>query len=89
MPQWFISIFNFGIFTAEVDQINLILYNQMHVDQALELVKSVPDSMEFLTVGLLSIEGDQQPAPAIPPADHGAGHRPFTACGGGHTTRNT
>ena len=56
-------------FLDKVDQINLVLYNQMHIDQALELVKRVPDSMEVLTVGLLPTEGDQEPVPAIPPAD--------------------
>ena len=66
-PQWlFITS---AIFTAEVDQINLVLYNQMHVDQALELVKRVPGSMEVLTVGLLPTEGDQEPTPAVPPAN--------------------
>ena len=57
------------IFTAEVDQINFVLYNQMHIDQALELIKRVPGSMEVLTVGLLPTEGDHEPAPVIPPAD--------------------
>ena len=41
----------------------------MHIDQALELVKRVPGSMEVLTVGLLQTKSDQEPAPAIPPAD--------------------
>ena len=67
MPQWFILIT--VVFTTEVDQINLVLYNQMHINQPLELVKRVPGSMEVLTVGLLPTEGDQKPAPAIPPAD--------------------
>ena len=67
MPRWFILIV--VIFTAEVDQINLVLYNQMHIDQVLKLVKRVPGSMEVLTVGLLPTEGDQEPAPAIPPPD--------------------
>ena len=58
-----------AIFTAEVDQINLVLYNQMHINQALELIKRVPGSMEVLTVGLIPTEGDQERVPAIPPAD--------------------
>ena len=66
MPQQFILIM--VIFTA-VDWINLVLCNQMHINQALELVKRVPVSMEELTVGLLPTEGDQEPVPAIPPAD--------------------
>ena len=66
MPQWFVLIT--VIFTAEVDQINLVLYNQMHINQALELVRRVPGSMEVLTVGWLPTEGDQKPFPAIPPA---------------------
>ena len=41
----------------------------MHVDQALELVKRVPGSIEMLTVGLLPTEGDQEPAPAVPLAN--------------------
>ena len=41
----------------------------MHIDQALELVKRVPGSMELLTVGLLPTEGGQDPTPAIPQAD--------------------
>ena len=59
----------FGYFTIEVDQVNLVLYNQMHLEQALELVKAVPGCMEVLTVGLLPTEGDQDPVPAVPPAD--------------------
>ena len=47
----------------------MVLYNQMHVDQTLELVKRVPGSMEVLTVGLLPTEGAQEPAPAVPPAN--------------------
>ena len=63
-PQWlFITL---ATFTVEVDQIKMVLYNQMHVDQALELVKRVLSSMEMLTVGLLPTEGDQEPAPAVP-----------------------
>ena len=41
----------------------------MHVEQALELVKTVPGCMEVLTLGLLPTEGDQDPVPAVPPAD--------------------
>ena len=41
----------------------------MHIKQALELVKAVPGCMEVLTVGLLPTEGDQNPVPAVPPAD--------------------
>ena len=41
----------------------------MHVDQAPELVKRVPSSMEVLTVGSLPTEGDQEPASAVPPAN--------------------
>ena len=52
-----------------MDQVNLVLYNQMHVDQALELVKAALGSMEVLTVGLLPTEGDQEPAPAVPPGN--------------------
>ena len=58
-----------AIFTAEVDQVNLVLYNQMHIDQALELVKRVPGSLEVLMVGLLPTEGNQEPAPAVPPTN--------------------
>ena len=52
-----------------MDQINLVLYNQMHVGQALELVKRVSSSMEMLIVELLPTEGDQEPAPVVPPAN--------------------
>ena len=66
--QEVMEIVSYGI-TIEVDQVNLVLYNQMHVEQALELVKAVPGCMEVLTVGLLPTEGDQDPVPAVPPAD--------------------
>ena len=52
-----------------MDQVSLVLYNQMHVEQALELVKAAPGCMEVLTVGLLPTEKDQDPVPAVPPAD--------------------
>ena len=52
-----------------MDQVNLVLYNQMHIDQALELVKAIPSSMEVLTVGLLPTEGNQEPAPAVSPGN--------------------
>ena len=67
MPQWL--FLNSTIFTAEVDQVNLVLYNEMHIDQALELVKRVPGSLEVWTVGLLPTEGNQEPAPAVPPTN--------------------
>ena len=67
VPRWFILIM--VVFTTEVDQINLVLYYQMHINQALELVKRVPGSMEVLTMGLLPTEGDQEPVPPIPLAD--------------------
>ena len=41
----------------------------MHFDQALEVVKGVPSSMEMLTMGLLPTEGDQEPTPAVHPAN--------------------
>ena len=50
-------------------QVNLVLYNQMHVDQTLELVKAAPGSMQVLTVVLLPIDGDPEPAPAVPPGN--------------------
>ena len=52
-----------------MDQVNLTLYNQMHVDQAMELVRAVPGSMTVLTVGLLPAEGDQEPISAVPPVN--------------------
>ena len=52
-----------------MDQVNLVQNNQMHVEQALELVKTAPGCMEVFTVGLLPTEGDQDPVPAMPPAD--------------------
>ena len=55
-----------NIFSPEVDQIKLVLYNQMHIDQALELVRAVPGSQEVLTVRLLSTEGDDVPVPEVP-----------------------
>ena len=60
---------DFWLFPLEVDKVNLILFNQMHVDQALELVWAVPGCMEVLTVGLLPTEGDQDPVPDLPPAN--------------------
>ena len=41
----------------------------MHIDQVMELVRAVPGCMNVLTVGLLPTEGDQDPVPAVPPAD--------------------
>ena len=41
----------------------------MHVDQAMELVRAIPGCNDILTVGLLPTEGDQEPAPAIPPVN--------------------
>ena len=41
----------------------------MHVDQALELVRAVPGCNDILTIGLLPTEGDEDPAPAVPPAN--------------------
>ena len=52
-----------------MDQVNIVLYNQMHVDQALELVRAAPGSMEVLTAGLLPTEGDQEPVPDLPPVN--------------------
>ena len=52
-----------------MDQVNLILFNQMHMDQAMELVRAVPGCNDVLTVGLLPTEGNQEPAPAIPPVN--------------------
>ena len=54
------------IFSPEVDQIKLVLYNQMHIDQALELLRAVPGSQEVLTVRLLPTEGDDDPVPEVP-----------------------
>ena len=48
---------------------NLILFNKVHVDQTLELVRAIPGCMEVLTVGLLPTEGDQELVPDIPPAN--------------------
>ena len=52
-----------------MDQVNLTLYNQMHFDQVMELVRAVPGSMTVLTVGLLPTEGDQEPISAVPPVN--------------------
>ena len=41
----------------------------MHVDQALELVRAIPGCNDILTVDLLSTEGDEDPAPAVLPAN--------------------
>ena len=57
------------IFPTEVDQVNLTLYNQMHIDQAMELVRAVSGCMTVLTVGLLPTEGEKGPIPAVPPAN--------------------
>ena len=52
-----------------MDQVNLTLYNQMHIDQVMELVRAVPGCMTVLTVGLLPTEGEQELIPAVPPAN--------------------
>ena len=41
----------------------------MHIDQVMELVRAVPGCMTVLTVGLLPTEGEQEPIPAVPPAN--------------------
>ena len=41
----------------------------MNIDQAMELVRAVPGCMTVLTVGLLPTEGEQEPIPAVPPAN--------------------
>ena len=67
-----IQMVNLGfsiIFYTKVDQVNLTLYNQMHIDQAMELVRAVPGCMNVLTVGLLPTEGEQEPIPVVPPAN--------------------
>ena len=62
-------MFIFGFLSSEVDQINLVLYNQMHVDQVMELVRAVPGCNKILTVGLLPTEGDDDPVLEVPPAN--------------------
>ena len=39
------------------------------MDQALELVRAVPGCNDILTIGLLPTEGDEDPAPGVPPAN--------------------
>ena len=41
----------------------------MHIDQVMGLVRAVPGCMNVLTVGLLPTEGEQEPIPAVPPAN--------------------
>ena len=41
----------------------------MHVDQAMELVRAIPGCNDILTVGLLPTEADEDPVPAVPPAN--------------------
>ena len=51
--------------SVEVDQVNLQLFNQMHVDQALELVRGVEACQEVFSVTLLPTDGDEPHA--LPP----------------------
>ena len=45
--------------SVEVDQVNLQLFNQMHVDQALELVRGVEACQEVFFITLLPTDGDE------------------------------
>ena len=51
--------------SVEVDQVNLQLFNQMHVDQAFELVRGVEVCQEVYSVTLLPSDGDEPQA--VPP----------------------
>ena len=51
--------------SVEVDQVNLQLFNQLHVDQALELVRGIEACQEVFSVTLLPTDGDEPHA--VPP----------------------
>ena len=51
--------------SAEVDQVNLQLFYQMHMDQALVLVRDVEACQEVFSVTLLPTDGDE--LQAVPP----------------------
>ena len=55
----------FTDFSVEVDQVNLQLFNQMHVDQAFKLVRDVEACQEVYSVTLLPSDGDEPQA--MPP----------------------